>query len=541
MAISRAVRDAVRSALTDAPHGARTATARRLARTLGISVSTVYRAAGIEGAKRPRAPARPEYREWTRTIVWIAHQKGPEGEPLPIDQAVEIGIEGGALPPEAAEVPAQTVRRIARELGLALKHRRTRRLDADYPMQAVQCDGSTSKRLAVVRELDDGDWLLKLYRRPYPASGYKNKALGPGRERVIYYGTWDMCTGYTLSRATVARGETAFDEMSYLDWAFSAKADGRIPFHGRPDEVWADGGNLFRHRATTDLIVRAGSVLNPGRPYNKERMGGVERSHRTRWRRFEGQLFARGAETIRLSELNARLLEYHIRENARRPSRTAVAGRRASRTEAWIALTNARPADNRLERWPENAIETLAQERPDAWIDANGHVTWGGVYEVPGWHSMHVIARRSLTGDSDHIIVEHPRTKERRVAHPYETRPYGTVRAQAATPLDRLLEEGRDVAGADIYAPGRNTADPMVAPIPARSVDAAPIEDPLDAGRYPDVATALAAFETLYPHPLRPEHRALVVERITEAGLATLAVVELAQGLTALAAQGGKR
>ena len=537
MPLSAVVRTLIAAEFDAAGHGDRTETAGRLAQTFGVSRATVYRTAGRNGTNRARAPSRPEYREWVRIAVRIGIECHPD-DPPPLDALIDAGIESGDLPREAAALPIQTAYRVARELGLVRRRRRTQRLDADYPMQALQIDGSTSKYLIVVRQLPDGDWLLQLHRKPTPAAGYKNKPLGPDRERVIVYGVWDMCTGYTLSRYTVARGESAVDEMQFLCWALEEKGDPRLPFHGKPDDLWADQGSLFKSAAAADFFERLDVTLNPGRPYNKERMGGVERSHRARWARFERTLFLRRDKTIRLSELNARLLEFHVKENARRRSRSTVARRPASRTAAWTALTNARPAGNRLQKIVPNAIETLAREKDRAWIDANGIVRWEGEYVVEGWHSMHVTARRGLVGDQDHIIVEDPQTKERRVAYPYEKRSYGTVRAVAKTPREKLAESPLEFKGADLYAPGREKADPRVTAMPARSAGAAPLADPLEAGRHRDIERAMAAFVALYPHSLRPEHRALVVERIREAGLAKQVVVDLAQGLTALATGG---
>ena len=535
MPLSASARAIIRDALKAAAGGKRTETADRLAETFGVSRATVYRAAERRGTKRTRKPSRPEYRDWVRIAVRIGQECHPD-DPPPLDALIDASIDDGLLPPEAADMPEQTAYRVARELGLKPKRRRTQRLDADYPMQAIQCDGSTSKYLVPVKRLPDGDWLLKLHRKPTPARGYKNKPLGPDRERVIVYGLWEMCTGYTLSRYTVARGETAVDEMTFLCWALEESDDRRLPFHGRPDDLWFDQGNVFKSAAARDFIERLDINPNPGRPYNKERMGGIERSHRARWARFERTLFLRREKTILLSELNSRLLEFHIRENARRPSRTPVAGRQVSRAAAWVALTNARPADNRLRKIVPNAIETMAREKDRAWIDANGHLTWDTVtYEVEEWHSMHVTARRGLVGDRDHITLEDPETKERRIASPYEKRSYGTVRAVAKTELEKLAETPIEFKGADLYAPGRERANPRITALPARSTDAAPLENPLEAGRHPDIETALAAFTVLYPHPLRPEHRALVVERIQAAGRSKSAVVDIAQGLTALA------
>ena len=207
--------------------------------------------------------------------------------------------------------------------------------------------------------LADGDYRLRLYDRSYSLPGCRN---APKRLRVMVYAVWDMCTGYTLARYTVAKGENALDALDFLCWALAEKDDPRIPFHGVPDDLWSDQGPLFKSSAARDLLSRLGIRLVTGAPYAKDRMGGVERAHRHRWARFENALFLRGTETLTLSGLNTRLGEFGISENARRPSRTRVEGRGASRTAAWVALTNRRSADNRLRRLPPNPIATLARE-----------------------------------------------------------------------------------------------------------------------------------------------------------------------------------
>ena len=95
------------------------------------------------------------------------------------------------------------------------------------------------------------------------------------RLRVIVYAVWDMCTGYTLARYTVAKGENALDAMNFLCWALAGKDDPRIPFHGVPDDLWSDQGPLLKSAAARDLLSRLGIRLVKGAPHAKERMGGV--------------------------------------------------------------------------------------------------------------------------------------------------------------------------------------------------------------------------------------------------------------------------
>ncbi|MDE2849342.1 MAG: hypothetical protein OXP74_01860 [Acidobacteriota bacterium] len=535
--------------LSQTPRGSRTRTVSRLAALYGVSEATVWRAAAVGGKRRRRAPRQPRYRDWARTAVAIAH-RAPR--PVPLDLAIRAGLESGELPPEAAAMPVATARRIAREeLGLRRPKRRSR-MRADYPMQAVQIDGSSSEHLVPLRRLEsidgDDDWLLKLHRRPYTASGYKNKPLGPDRHRVLIYALWDMCTGYVVSRYTVARGEDALGAIDFLCWALEDRDDARAPLCGIPDDLWTDHGPLFKSAAAADLLRRLGIALVNGAPYEKERMGGVERSHRTRWSRFERSLFLRTESDLSLRDLNSRLAEFEARENANRPSRTKVAGRTVSRTAAWVALTNGRPADNRLRRLPENPMQTLAREAQRK-VDIAGVVRWQGrEYEVeaaaaPRFVGRRVIARHGLTAnpDRDAVVIEDLATGERALAHPYRPRAYGDIRAAPATPLERLTaadmaarRTARDIAGADLFEPKRAKAPSGLLPMQARTADADPLEDPLRSGCYRDLDEAMRALVELYPHRLSPANRTAAATYLERHGLAESAVVELASRLLGL-------
>ncbi len=533
VSVSAATRAAIAEEMADAPYGARRRTAETLAKRFGISVAGVYRYAQRGGTGRQRAPRCPVYRDWTRTAVRLA-QSAP-GRAIPLDIAIRAGVESGELPPEAAEMPIGTAYRIARELGFSQRDqaKRTHRLHADYPMQAVQIDGSTSEYLVASRELEGGDWELRLHRRPYSASGYKNKPLGPDRMRVLLYAIWDMCTGYVLSRYCVARGETAMDALDFFCWALAEKADRRVVFHGVPDHLWSDQGPLFKSRAARDLLERLDISLELGLPYQKTRMGGVERTHRTRWSRFESALFLRGEDQITLSELNGRLLQFEIAENARRVARVRVDGRDVTRTQAWVALTNARPTNNPLRRLPDNPLETLSRERRRK-VDVNGIVRWEGTeYEVEGWCDRWVIARRGMV-EPDLLTLEDERSGERRTARPHCARAYGEIRGTARTPLEQLCEERQDEkrTHADIYAP--SVEPPRIVPFPGRSTAPAVLDDPLDAGRHRNIQEAMRAFFSIYSRPLSGGARHLVMARIQASGLDKRVVTALAQELLAL-------
>ena len=505
------VRQEIADEMAAAPRGARVETADRLAAAFGLSRGAVYRAARVGGAPKRGRGHRPDYVEWTRTATAIA-LAAPGG--LPMDLALRAGVESGELPPEALGMPVSTAHRIRRSQGWTERPRRHARLDAERPLQAVQLDGSTSESLVVDGRLDGGDWRLRLHRRPWRAGGYKNKPLGADRLRVLVYSVWDMCTGVTRSRYVVARGENAVDATEFLLWAF---ARGRSVFSGLPVDLWSDLGPFARSGAARDLLERLDVALCLGGPYAKERMGGVERGHRTRWARFERALFVRGKETISLSGLNARLEEFEMRESNLRASRTQTPGRpRMSRAEAWRALA----ADAR--ECPPNALETLATEARRR-VDGAGIVRWGGrEYEVADWHSKAVLARRALAGGDERLTLEDEATGERRTAEPRRRRPYGQVRAQPASPLDALP---KTAAEADLYAPAN------VVPLPSRLAPPAPLADPMDADALPSLDDAMRLFAELCPVPLSEANRTAVAARLEGSGLSRRATVDLANEL----------
>ena len=399
-------------------------------------------------------------------------------------------------------------------------------------MQVALVDGSSSKFLRVVGEAgDDGeDRVLRLWRKPTPLSGYKNKPLPPSRERLGVYAVVDRCSGLTRSRYKAERGENALSAVEFILWALSDSGDPRQPMRGLPTELWSDQGPLVKSNAARDLLERLDVSTEWGEPYNKERMGQVERPWRTMWKRFEASLFLARRDEWLLSEVNSRLQEYEADENNRRPARRPRPnGGRWTRAQCWTALTNSRPADDRLRELPPNALETMASEARRK-IDRNGIVRWGGVeYECEGWHDKWVLARRAVDGGGDLVLVDEE-TGERATATRWAPRPHGEIRGVPATPLERLLDAPPEFGGADVYAP--KDARGNVVPIPPRTAPPAPIEDPLDADRLPDAATAMRLFSAICPG-LSATALAMVRGEIERAGLSRAATEDLARELAA--------
>ena len=133
--------------------------------------------------------------------------------------------------------------------------------------------------------------------------------------------------------------------------------------------------------------------------------------------------------------------------------------------------------------------------------------------------------------------MEDERSGERHVAVRYQARGYGEIRGVPATPLEQLSPPPAERRAADLYAPRSAEEAGNVQALPARSAPAANLENPRDAERHRDLAEAMRAFVALYPQPLSPANRALVVRHLTDRDLDKQATVELAQELSALPAE----
>lgn len=520
---------------TGAPAKARTAIADQLAARLGCSRSTLYRAfakVGHAGPAHPRQAKYPERGAWADTLAALT-LKAPVGT-IPLDLCLEAALRDGLLPPAAGQVRVSEYARLIRERGYRQTEQRGRRLSAEYPMQAVQFDATTSRSFRVLRQLDDGDRLLELWHRPDPASGYKNKPLGADRERLVIYGQWDMCTGYRHARARAALGESGLDAMDYLVASWIGSDDPRDPFRGKPEDLWCDQGPLVKYPATRDLLERLDVHVEVGKPYQHTRQSGIENTWRNVWARFENQFFLRTHKgekfTLRLSEYSAGLAEYLVEINAK-PARCDA---HISRRDAWVRGIN---REGGLRPCPADALETLATEVYRK-LDSCGIFSWNNVeYEVPKWHSRKIIARRALDG-SDRVIIEIPETGERVAAELHRPLAYGTFKGQPPElPAERAKVRG---AGLICTTPhfGPATADaPNVVHLPPRAKPVADLPDPLEISpSYRNLADAMQALRTIYTGPLDALQQQLVEQVVIGSGLNRTAVRDLALQLTTLAA-----
>lgn len=516
-------------AYNTAPRKGKTDAINRVSALLGVHPATLRRALRshgvVQGPSRKRQ-GNPLYREWTRVVVGIASKTPPGAPPVPLWMALKQAVASGLVPPEAADVPLGTYYRISDELGYG-EIRRTTRIGVDYPNQAWQFDASTSEHFVVLKELDDGDYLIKLSQKPY--SEYKNKPLAAHRLRLCVYSATDMRTGCTVSRYVAAKGENAVDAMDFLLWGMG-RGHGMDVMWGLPDDLWADQGPVVKHASTRNLLEGLGVNVVLGTPGNKERMGQVERSHRTRWgfeRSFYMFVKDKASLELKLSEMNAYLQEF-IQEMNQRPARFDVS---LSKSAAWVRGMAGRGGVKPL---PEGAMQALC-------FDFRRFVGRDGVfrlenelYEVRESRLLgrHVYVHRGLDG----LITVEDMTGEIYEVKKFEPKGYGEFTGVKKAAGERLKEEAQAVSAgsagglnAHIFAPKPKSEPSKIRAFQPKTLEPAELDNPLDASCYRTIEAAMRDFMELSGlYAMGMEQRAQIEAIIKASGMSREKVQELA-------------
>lgn len=505
--------------LADCPWGGgRTALMVKFAKQVGLTASTLYRHLKknslIDGGAKNRAPIRPEYRSWVAIAKQLAMKTPKDAPPVPLWLAIRQAVADHLIPPEALQVHINSLHRVAREMGLQELPKRTRQLHHDHPMGVIQFDASTSERFSVVEMTSDGDFILRLHTRPY--SEYKNKPLiNKLGLRCIVYALWDMHSGYSLSRYTVAKGEDGWDGIDFLIWAMLPKDDPRIPFQGAPESLWMDQGPTSKLKESVDLLNRLEIPIVTGEPYEKTRMGGVERTHRTRWNNLEATFFLRYRKgekfEILLSELNRALWDFLAEVANERPARF---NQGLTRRQAWLQGVARMGGVRSI---PEGAMATLTtcfRRTVNAGVFVFNHQT----YEIDlGLGNVHVFCDMEGTPRNAKCIL---------TGADYAVTYRGPVmvgqefRGIAETPAQKLKKRAHDIIGQTRIFGNDDTEPSNIIQLPPRTVPARPLLNP----QVPDTSfasldDAMLFFSSLYTLPLTPDVRGFIRDYIQSTGM----------------------
>jgi len=471
---------------------------------LGISEGAFYALARRWGYLPERAGrsdrgrlSDPRREAWVREIMALKYAPPPGVRTLTTEDARRLVARGKVDPEEARAImalPAGTINRLARDMGLVEQPRREARVEASRPNQVHQMDASFSEHFFPWKR-EGEEWLLKL--RPRRT---KNKEKLE-RLRVICYGLCDDFSGYRLARYTVAAGESGLDSIRFLQWCWEANKD-HGPFQGWPETVYLDNGPVAKLAAFRRFCGSLGVEVKTHEPYRSQATGKVENNWRVAWSRFENVYFADPgweSRVITLTELNQEFARFWRGWNQRAHRRLQL-----SREEAWLLINRqGGPVSVAPEAWRRLAVQ---RERT---LDAAGCFDLEGyTYQVKELWSCRVTVIRGLL-DGAVWVQEEGGQRRRFRAEPFVPQVWGEYRGAPKSELERLREAVRPEAAPErpvYFAEPESNVVHLVRPGEVRGREAETPETEVPAAPAPRrYATPLERYGALKLRALRGE------------------------------------
>ena len=510
--------------MATAPHGGKTAMAKKWAGLLKISVQTLYRE--LEVGRTRKGERKIEGIEEAARIIAQLKVRPPEHRGrITTAQAVANALhpDNALIDDRFASVSIGTWDRVIRETINLSERRKVVRFQADYPNHLHHVDGSTSNCFYVHRQLPDGDYVYRLHKG---LKDYKNKPV-PIRLRPWLYGMTDDHSGVHCFRYVAALGENSADNVEFLDWAWRNREDKE--FFGLPKKIKGDKGPMMSEEGANAWFGLCGVDVDPSEPLNKEAHGKIERPWRTLWQSFELPFFMESEWKkfeITQRELNRRALLYQAEYNAR-PHRWE---RKHTRLQVWERINLHGGAvvlpDNALAAFAKRIERTVTQEGI-FWLDNTA-------YEVKGLHDAKVWVFQGIFDERMSVVDQKTGTKYE-VGGVYTPNTLGEFHSPPETETQRVRKEAAELGGVKnmLYteAPAAAVAEKTprkVVKIATRVKEVKQIVSPLDVDRYPDIDAALRDLQGLVGFFFTGDDRAAVAALIEENGQSRRFVAGLA-------------
>jgi transposase InsO family protein len=344
MPLSLAQQDYLRDvgkAVGNAPHGDKRALVKGAAKTLGMSVQTVYRhletmglTPGARGERKKRSDAGkrsvgPDLALTIGGMVQTARRLNDK-KTMTVEGACAIQAANGlgVVDPETGEVAMphhSTVMRTMRELGCHPKQLKrgspTGRVRSRHPNASAQLDSTVcvlyrfGGKIAIMDE--------RLYNERKPG-----KLVEINNLRIIRYVYTDHATHNFYLHYVLAPGENAAGVLETLIAAMSDRGP-RDPMHGIPGHLYLDPSSAHRSSLLAEFCKRLGTKLQHHTPGRANATGSVEKAHHIVETQFEGRF--RFTAVQGLEELQALADKWRMHYNA-----TAIHSRHGmSRNAAW--------------------------------------------------------------------------------------------------------------------------------------------------------------------------------------------------------------
>lgn len=312
------------SVLDGARYGERRKRVEEIARTLGVSVATVYRRLQRQKGRRKtvsRGKEIPdEYIDLIAQIKAEGMRYGEKERELPTWRCIRILEQQGRIP-EGVLKPS-TVNRRLRERGFR-QRKAAVRYEAEFANQAHQMDFSRPEYFELVTyDKFADDYIVMVNAR---GLSYKNKGK---KERLWVVQLKDEYSRIRLVRYYPAAGENTFLGLEFLRWAWGREADDH-PLRYPPLFLRTDNGSFAKSQYTRHLFADLNIEWLPSEPYNKRSLGKVERGWRDLWRGWELETALRLGDkaTLYLNDLNRMVHNEMVRElQMRHPTRNGKRG-----------------------------------------------------------------------------------------------------------------------------------------------------------------------------------------------------------------------
>lgn len=375
-------------AITQIPPGrARSAYVQGLARTYGLSVSTIYRwyreIGPVAEGRKPRSDkgSRTLSDEQTLTLASMIYATKRQSQKILMSakSAQEIATDNNiALP----EVSTSTINRRLREMHLSKAAMKAPspsvKLITEHPNQLWEFDVSNCI-CWFLPEPPGGETTSKssgLQERDVEMEIYKNK-LGNIRaikKELLRYLIVDHCSGAFFLWYFYTTGETALNAADFFFYSFQQKKDERYRFHGVPFNLYIDRGSAVQAGVMKSLLEKLNIKVVTHMPGNPRAKGMVEGLHDYVERNFESRLIFHRPQTIEV--MNSWALDWAIKTNALEIYRNT-----ATRSQLWSKITS----DQLRLCPPEDVYRKLLVSKPETRKVANDlKVSYDGrFYIVP--------------------------------------------------------------------------------------------------------------------------------------------------------------
>lgn len=351
----------------------------------GKSPAQLYRIAKRAGYCAGRKPRKDKgqaksgvTKEQVTYVAALVEKTGREnkGGILPVEAAMEIAFDEDIL--DRGQVSVSTMQRLLRQY--QMDKERMKDPTPHTPLRSLHPNHvhAVDSSVCIQYYLKKGG-LAVMDERDF----YKNKpdAFAKIKEKLIRVVLADHFSGAFYFHYYVAGGETGADLWDFLQRAWRPKADPRLPFHGVPKLLLADGGSPVRStRALRTAIQRLGVEIPQGRPYNPRRQGGAESAHNQIEEWFETKLRIQPAHSV--EDLNAWKEDFLVWHQA-----TRIHTRHGmTRTACWLSI---RPEEH-LRELPDGEVLEVLCEAPQECTVMNNRIRYRGaefnVKHLPGIH-----------------------------------------------------------------------------------------------------------------------------------------------------------